>query len=106
MIPDRVRADFSISIPEDEMNVSYWFCSIRRLFPAWLLILGVAIHPAAGLSDDKGSSLKDDARKAGRATGDAVREVGQGLKQAGKEIGSAAKEGGKEFRRAVKGNNK
>ncbi len=56
-----------------------------------------------GLAGAGDSSLKEDARKAGRATGNAVREVGQGVKQAGKEIGAAAKEGGKEFRRAVKG---
>jgi len=71
-----------------------------------VLILATVVLPATGLAADKGSSIKDDARKAGRATGSAFREVGQGLRQAGKEIGSAAKEGGKEFRRAVKGDKK
>ena len=77
--------------------------TIRSLFSTLLLILCCATLPVTGLAADKGSSAKEDARKAGRATGSALREVGQGLKQAGKEIGSAAKEGGKEFRRAVKG---
>jgi len=62
----------------------------------------------------KDESVKDDARKAGRAVGSAAREVwtdakkagkkiGRGAKEAGKTVGGAAKEGGKEFKRAVKG---
>lgn len=74
----------------------------RRL-RAGLLAAVCAALLVPGPASGGDSSLKDDARKAGRATGSAVREVGQGLKQAGKEIGAAAKEGGKEFRRAVKG---
>lgn len=76
--------------------------AMRRLRILPLAMSG-ALLLVPGLATGSDSSLKDDARKAGRATGAAVREVGQGLKQAGKEIGSAAKEGGKEFRRAVKG---
>jgi hypothetical protein len=77
-----------------------------RRFRAWLLAAGSVLVIVPGLATGADSNLKDDARKAGRATGSAVREVGQGLKQAGKEIGSAAKEGGKEFRRAVKGDSR
>jgi len=77
------------------------FVSFKILTLFWVLC-GMAV-PLTGVASETGTSLKEDARKAGRATGSAVREVGQGLKQAGKEIGSAAKEGGREFRRAVKG---
>ena len=59
-------------------------------------------------------SVKEDARKAGRAAGSAAREVWQGAKKAGKEVGheakkagqavgGAAKEGAQEFKRALKG---
>lgn len=59
-------------------------------------------------------SLKQGAKRAGRATGAVVHDIGQGAKQVGKEIGQGAKkvgktvgeaasEGGKEFRKAVKG---
>lgn len=59
-------------------------------------------------------SLKQGAKRAGRAAGDVVHDIGQGAKQVGKEIGQGAKkigktvgeaasEGGKEFRKAVKG---
>jgi len=68
----------------------------------------------AGISSAKEESVKEDARKAGRAVGSATREVWQGAKKAGKEIGheamkagqavsGAAKEGAKEFKRAFKG---
>ena len=67
----------------------------------------------AGISCAKEESVKEDARKAGRAVGSAAREVWQGAKKAGKEIGheakkagqavgGAAKEGAKEFKRAFK----
>lgn len=76
---------------------------IQHLRALLLATACAALLGLPGLVGAGDSSLKDDARKAGRATGSAVREVGQGVKQAGKEIGAAAKEGGKEFRRAVKG---
>lgn len=77
--------------------------TMSRRLRTLLLVVGCVALIVPGLAAAADSSLKQDARKAGRATGKAVREVGQGVKQAGKEIGAAAKEGGKEFRRAVKG---
>lgn len=66
---------------------------------------------AAGAEEE---SLKQGAKRAGRAAGEVVHDIGQGAKQVGKEIGQGAKkvgktvgeaasEGGKEFRKAVKG---
>lgn len=56
------------------------------------------------------STIKENAREAGRAVGTGVREVAKGAKQVGtavgqtaKEVVEAAKEGGKELKRAVKG---
>ena len=68
----------------------------------------------AGIPSAKEESVKEDARKAGRAVESAVREVWQGAKKAGKEVGheakkagqavgGAAKEGAEEFKRAFKG---
>jgi hypothetical protein len=68
----------------------------------------------AGAPSAKEESIKEDARKAGRAVGSAAREVWQGAKKAGKEVGheakkagqavgSAAKEGARESKRAFKG---
>jgi hypothetical protein len=68
----------------------------------------------AGIPGAKEESVKEDARKAGRAVGSAAREVWQGAKKAGKEIGheakkagqavgGAAKEGAQELKRAFKG---
>ncbi len=68
----------------------------------------------AGISSAKEESVKEDARKAGRAVGSAAREVWQGAKKAGKEVGheakkageavgGAAKEGAQELKRAFKG---
>ncbi len=68
----------------------------------------------AGIPSAKEESVKEDARKAGRAVGSAAREVWQGAKKAGKEVGheakkagqavgGAAKEGAQEFKRAFKG---
>jgi hypothetical protein len=58
-------------------------------------------------------SIKEDARKAGRAVGSATREVWQGAKKAGKEVGHEAKKAGQavggaakegaQFKRAFKG---
>lgn len=74
---------------------------LRRFAIRSIVCAAMLLVPALAAGGD--STLKDDASKAGRATGSVMREVGQGLKQVGKEIGSAAKEGGKEFRRALKG---
>lgn len=81
-----------------------------------MLVLTLALSPVHA-----DASVKDDAKRAGRATGEAVHDVGQGAKKVGKEVGEgakkagkavgnaakegveAAKEGGKEFGRAVKG---
>lgn len=56
------------------------------------------------------STIKENAKEAGRAVGTGVREVAAGAKQVGtavgeaaKEVVEAAKEGGKELKRAVKG---
>ena len=68
----------------------------------------------AHVSGAEEGSLKEDARKAGRAVGSAAREVWQGAKKAGKEVGheakkagqavgGAAKEGAQELKRAFKG---
>jgi len=68
----------------------------------------------AGIPSAKEESVKEDARKAGRAVGSAAREVWQGAKKAGKEVGheakktgqavgGAAKEGAQELKRAFKG---
>ncbi|HYU68799.1 MAG TPA: hypothetical protein VEL09_05655 [Burkholderiales bacterium] len=68
----------------------------------------------AGIPSAKEESVKEDARKAGRAVGSAAREVWQGAKKAGKEVGheakkagqavgGAAKEGARELKRAFKG---
>jgi len=78
--------------------------SVVRWFVALGFVVGSATAPILALASDQKSNLKEDARKAGKATGNALHEVGQGLKQVGKEVGSAAKEGGKELRRAIKGN--
>ncbi len=48
----------------------------------------------AGIPGAKEESVKEDARKAGRAVGSAAREVWQGAKKAGKEIGHEAKKAG------------
>ncbi len=59
------------------------------------------------------STLDQDARKVGHATGTAIHEIGHGAKEvglkiahgaekAGKAIGGAAREGGHEFMHAVK----
>lgn len=59
------------------------------------------------------STIKENAKEAGRAVGTGVREVAKGAKQVGttvsetaKEVVEAAKEGGKELKRAVKGDRK
>ncbi len=81
-----------------------WACVVATFFFAVSIPFALA----------KEESVKDDARKAGRAVGSAAREVWKGTKEAGKEIGQgakkvgktvggAAKEGGKEFKRAVSG---
>ncbi len=82
-----------------------------------MLVLTLAFSPVHAAD----ASIKDDAKRAGRATGEAVHDVGEGAKKVGKEVGQgakkagkavgnaakegveAAKEGGKEFGRAVKG---
>jgi hypothetical protein len=72
-----------------------------------VFLLGVA-HAALA------ESIKDDARKAGRAVGSSAHEAWQGTKKAGKdighgakkaghEVGGAAKEGGHEVKRTFKG---
>ena len=80
-------------------------------------IIGCAAAAAllvAGIAGAREESIKEDARKAGRAVGSAAREVGQGAKKAGQEIGreaakagkavgGAAKEGAHEVKRAFKG---
>lgn len=48
------------------------------------------------------TSIKDDAKQAGKTVGSAVREVGQSAKKAGKEIGPAAKRAGKAISQAAK----
>jgi len=86
------------------MKLRYW---IMACTAAALLIV-------AGTPGAKEESLKEDARKAGRAVGSAAREVSQGAKKAGKEVGheakkagqavgGAAKEGAQELKRAFKG---
>ncbi len=81
----------------------------------WIMACAVAAALlVAGIAGAKEESMKDDARKAGRAVGSATREVVQGAKKAGKEIGreaakagravgGAAKEGAQEVKRAFKG---
>ena len=74
----------------------------------------VAALVVAGVASTREESVKEDARKAGRAVGSAAREVWQGAKKAGKEIGheakkagqavgGAAKEGAQELKRGFKG---
>jgi hypothetical protein len=86
------------------MKLRYW---IMACTAAALLIV-------AGTPGAKEQSLKEDARKAGRAVGSAAREVWQGAKKSGKEVGheakkagqavgGAAKEGAQELKRAFKG---
>jgi hypothetical protein len=81
----------------------------------WVMICTAAVTLLAGrISAAKEESVKEEARKAGRAVGSAAREVWQGAKKAGKEasheakkagqaVGGAAKEGAQELRRAFKG---
>jgi hypothetical protein len=77
------------------------------------VMLGAALCCMVALTQAE-ESLRDGARKAGRATGEAIHDVGQGAKKIGKEVvqgtkdagkavGSAAREGGREFKKAVKG---
>lgn len=82
----------------------------RLLTCVWTAALfAIVLSPASAEEE----SLKEGAKRAGRAAGTVVhdighaakkvgQEIGQGAKQAGKAVGQAAKEGGKEFRRAVK----
>ena len=83
---------------------------LRLLTCVWTAALfAIVLSPASAEEE----SLKEGAKRAGRAAGTVVhdighaakkvgQEIGQGAKQAGKAVGEAAKEGGKEFRRAVK----
>lgn len=84
---------------------------VRRALKVVLGIGCLMLAPIAGAEEE---SLKQGAKRAGRATGAVVHDIGQGAKQVGKEIGQGAKkvgktvgeaatEGGKEFRKAVKG---
>lgn len=84
--------------------------------PRGVLALSIAmacflLGPSAWAEEE---SLKQGAKRAGRAAGEVVHDIGEGAKQVGKEIGQGAKkvgktvgeaasEGGKEFRKAVKG---
>lgn len=88
----------------------------RYLKTLTLVICGFsAVHLA--LADEKApgkdTSLKQEAREVGRATGNAAREVGQGTKKVSKEVGKtvveaaretghAFRDGAKEFKKAVK----
>ena len=79
------------------------------------LIVGFAVSSfVLSIAWAEEDSLKQGAKRAGRATGAVVHDIGEGAKQVGKEIGQGAKkvgkavgeaasEGGKEFRKAVKG---
>lgn len=90
------------------MNLNY-FSPIARVI-ACLFLLSAPIQAQE-------TTIKEDAKNAGRAIGSAVREVKEGAKETGKAVGSAAKEGaeavvdavtegGKEFRRTVTGEKK
>lgn len=79
------------------------------------MALGISCLMSVTTTGAEEESLKEGAKRAGRATGAVVHDIGQGAKQVGKEIGQEAKkvgkavgeaatEGGKEFRKAVKGN--
>jgi hypothetical protein len=48
------------------------------------------------------TSIKDDAKQAGKSVSSAVREVGQSAKKAGKEIGPATKQAGRAITQAAK----
>lgn len=85
-----------------------------RASPFLRVVLGIFCLMLAPLSGAEEESLKQGAKRAGRAAGEVVHDIGQGAKQVGKEIGKgtkkvgktvgeAASEGGKEFRKAVKG---
>ena len=78
--------------------------------PFFLFLMLSVVTIPAGAEE----TLRDDARKAGRAVGGAIHDVGQGAKKVGKEIGQGAKEagkavggaaaeGGRELKKAVKG---
>jgi hypothetical protein len=81
----------------------------------WIMICASAMTLlVAHISSAEQGSIKEDARKAGRAVGSAAREVWQGAKKAGKEVGhdakkagqavgGAAKEGAQELKRGFKG---
>lgn len=84
-----------------------------RVPRALSVVLGISCLMLVGVTGAE-ESLKQGAKRAGRAAGDVVHDIGQGAKQVGKEIGQGAKkvgktvgeaatEGGKEFRKAVKG---
>jgi len=86
------------------MTLRYWIMTCAAVMT--LLV--------ADVSSAEEGSLKEDARKAGRAVGSAAREVWQGAKKAGKEVGNeakkagqavggAAKEGAQELKRSFKG---
>lgn len=78
------------------------------------VFLAISCLLLAAVTAAEEESLKQGAKRAGRAAGAVVHDIGQGAKQVGKEIGQGAKkvgktvgeaasEGGKEFRKAVKG---
>lgn len=82
--------------------------------PPLKVVLGILCLMLVTTAGAEEESLKQGAKRAGRATGAVVHDIGQGAKQVGKEIGQGAKkvgktlgeaasEGGKEFRKAVKG---
>jgi len=75
----------------------------RRLGILGIFIFLLGMMSMSPLIQASDASLKEDAKKAGRAAGTAVREVGQGAKKVGKEIGHGARDAGREFRKAVKG---
>ncbi len=94
----------SESFEESLMTLRYWIMTCAAVMT--LLV--------ADVSGAEEGSLKEDARKAGRAVGSAAREAWQGAKKAGKEVGheakkagqavgGAAKEGAQELKRSFKG---
>lgn len=91
--------------------------TLRRSAAALLLALATGM-PVTILAEE---SIKDGAKKAGRAVGSTAHDIGQGAKEVGKDVGKgakkagkavggvakegveAAKEGGRELKRAVTG---
>jgi hypothetical protein len=75
---------------------------MKRVLP--LLVLAIFIFPLIALAgnDNKGASLFQDMKKAGRAAKEAARDAGKEIKKDAKRAGKELKKTGKEAKKEIK----